>query len=271
MKANSPLLSIEGLTIKTSAHTLLSDLSFSVFPNEIVAIVGESGSGKSLTAFSIAGLISDSKLKVESKKMQLGEHDLSALSPKDWEVVRGKNLGMVFQEPQSSLNPSMRCGPQVMERLQKFESGDLGTYKSTVISAFEQVQLPDPERIFRAYPHELSGGQKQRVMIAMALICDPQLLIADEPTTALDVTVQKEILSLLKAQQKTHKMSILFISHDLNVVAKFADRVMVMHQGELIEIQRWSVSIWGTSQGFLLKRLSLLGRSIPLIIILRAI
>tara|TARA_X000000950_G_scaffold94240_4_gene118787 strand:- start:25064 stop:26731 length:1668 start_codon:yes stop_codon:yes gene_type:complete len=238
MKANSPLLSIEGLTIKTSAHTLLSDLSFSVFPNEIVAIVGESGSGKSLTAFSIAGLLSDSKLKVESKKMQLGEHDLSALSPKDWEVVRGKNLGMVFQEPQSSLNPSMRCGPQVMERLQKFESGDLGTYKSTVISAFEQVQLPDPERIFRAYPHELSGGQKQRVMIAMALICDPQLLIADEPTTALDVTVQKEILSLLKAQQKTHKMSILFISHDLNVVAKFADRVMVMHQGELIEIQK---------------------------------
>ena len=146
----------------------------------------------------------------------LGKHDLSALSRKDWEIIRGKNLGMVFQEPQSSLNPSMRCGPQVMERLQKFEKGDKKTNIDKVINSFNQVQLPDPERIFKAYPNELSGGQKQRVMIAMALICNPQLLIADEPTTALDVTVQKEILSLLKTKQKSNKMSILFSSHDLS-------------------------------------------------------
>ena len=216
MKAKSPILFIDGLTINSQDSMLLEGLSFSVFPNEIIAIVGESGSGKSLTALSIAGLLSDSKLKVSSKKMRLGKHDLSALSAKDWEEIRGKNLGMVFQEPQSSLNPSMRCGPQVMERLQKFKNDDKYTNKIRVLLSFEQVQLPDPERIFRAYPHELSGGQKQRVMIAMALICNPQLLIADEPTTALDVTVQKEILSLLKAKQKTNKMSILFISHDLS-------------------------------------------------------
>ena len=238
MKAKSPILFIDGLTINSQDSMLLEGLSFSVFPNEIIAIVGESGSGKSLTALSIAGLLSDSKLKVSSKKMRLGKHDLSALSAKDWEEIRGKNLGMVFQEPQSSLNPSMRCGPQVMERLQKFKNDDKYTNKIRVLLSFEQVQLPDPERIFRAYPHELSGGQKQRVMIAMALICNPQLLIADEPTTALDVTVQKEILSLLKAKQKTNKMSILFISHDLSLVAKFADRVMVMHRGELIENEK---------------------------------
>ena len=241
MKANSPLLSIEGLTINSEDSLLLSGLSFSISTNEIVAIVGESGSGKSLTALSIAGLLSDSKLNVQSKKMQFGKYDLSALSRKDWEIIRGKNLGMVFQEPQSSLNPSMRCGPQVMERLQKFEKGDKKANIDKVINSFNQVQLPDPERIFKAYPNELSGGQKQRVMIAMALICNPQLLIADEPTTALDVTVQKEILSLLKTKQKSNKMSILFISHDLSLVAQFADRVMVMHRGELIENEKTKI------------------------------
>ena len=238
MKSNSPLLSVESLTISSKNRVLLSELSFSIFPNEIVAIVGESGSGKSLTALSIVGLLSDSKLKVESKKLQLGENDLSKLSQKDWESTRGKNIGMVFQEPQSSLNPSMRCGIQVMERLQKFEKDDKKTNVAKVLSAFNKVQLPNPERVFKAYPHELSGGQKQRVMIVMALICKPQLLIADEPTTALDLSVQKEILSLIKEQQKINKMSILFISHDLSLVSQFADRVIVMHQGKLIETEK---------------------------------
>ena len=238
MKSNSPLLSVESLSISSKNRVLLSELSFSILPNEIVAIVGESGSGKSLTALSIAGLLSDSKLKVESKKLQLGENDLTKLSQKDWESTRGKNIGMVFQEPQSSLNPSMRCGIQVMERLQKFEKGDKKTNVAKVLSAFNEVQLPNPERVFKAYPHELSGGQKQRVMIVMALICKPQLLIADEPTTALDVSVQKEILSLIKEQQKINKMSILFISHDLSLVSQFADRVIVMHQGKLIETEK---------------------------------
>ena len=151
MKSNSPLLLVDSLTISSKNKVLLSELSFSIFPNEIVAIVGESGSGKSLTALSIAGLLSDSKLKVESKKLQLGENDLSKLSQKDWESTRGKNIGMVFQEPQSSLNPSMRCGIQVMERLQKFEKGDKKTNIAKVLSAFNEVQLPNPERVFKAY------------------------------------------------------------------------------------------------------------------------
>jgi peptide/nickel transport system ATP-binding protein len=142
---------------------------------------------------------------------------------------------MIFQEPQSSLNPSMRCGPQVLERLRNNQLGDKKSYRAQVLSAFEQVQLPQPERIFKAYPHELSGGQKQRVMIAMALIGKPDLLLADEPTTALDVTVQKEILTLIKARQSTSKMSILFISHDLSLVAQFADRVLVMREGKIVE------------------------------------
>ena len=235
MKAKSPILFIDDLTINSQDSMLLEGLSFSVFPNEIIAIVGESGSGKSLTALSIAGLLSESKLKVSSKKMRLGKHDLSALSAKDWEEIRGKNLGMVFQEPQSSLNPSMRCGPQVMERLQKFKNDDKYTNKIRVLLSFEQVQLPDPERIFRAYPHELSGGQKQRVMIAMAMSCEPSVLIADEPTTALDVTVQKTILLLMQKLQKEKDMGIMFITHDLGVIAELADKVVVMYKGKIVE------------------------------------
>ena len=229
------MLQVEGLSISSQERLLLNGLSFTVNTDEIVAIVGESGSGKSLTALSIAGLLFQTPLVVSSQKMQLSGQELSHLSHKDWQSVRGEDLGMVFQEPQSSLNPSMRCGAQVMERLKKNKIGKAQFFRAQVLEAFAQVQLPEPERIFRAYPHELSGGQKQRVMIAMALIGSPKLLIADEPTTALDVTVQKEILTLIKALQKANKMSVLFISHDLSVVAQFADRVLVMHQGKLVE------------------------------------
>ena len=235
MKEKKQLLQLEDLSISSKEGLLINGLSFTVNSNEIVAIVGESGSGKSLTALSIAGLLFQTPLSVSSQKMELSGQELSLLSHKDWQTVRGKDLGMVFQEPQSSLNPSMRCGPQVMERLRQNQIVKPQEYRNRVLEAFEQVQLPQPKRIFRAYPHELSGGQKQRVMIAMALIGSPKLLIADEPTTALDVTVQKEILTLIKDRQKTHKMSVLFISHDLSVVAQFADRVLVMHQGILVE------------------------------------
>ncbi len=235
MSKKRPLLQVEGLSISSQERLLLNGLSFTVNTDEIVAIVGESGSGKSLTALSIAGLLFQTPLVVSSQKMQLSGQELSHLSHKDWQSVRGEDLGMVFQEPQSSLNPSMRCGAQVMERLKKNKIGKAQFFRAQVLEAFAQVQLPEPERIFRAYPHELSGGQKQRVMIAMALIGSPKLLIADEPTTALDVTVQKEILTLIKALQKANKMSVLFISHDLSVVAQFADRVLVMHQGKLVE------------------------------------
>ena len=235
MKEKKPLLQLEDLSISSKEGLLINGLSFTVNSNEIVAIVGESGSGKSLTALSIAGLLFQTQLSISSQKMELSGQELSLLSHKDWETLRGKDLGMIFQEPQSSLNPSMRCGPQVMERLQQNKIGKPQDYRNRVLEAFEQVQLPQPKRIFSAYPHELSGGQKQRVMIAMALIGSPKLLIADEPTTALDVTVQKEILTLIKDRQKAHKMSVLFISHDLSVVAQFADRVLVMHQGRLVD------------------------------------
>lgn len=235
MKVKKPLLEISGLTISSKERSLLKGLSMTIAPNEIVAIVGESGSGKSLTALSISGLLFDSGLEIAADRMRLDHQDLTGLSPKEWQRVRGRQLGMIFQEPQSSLNPSMRCGSQVMERLTQNKIGEAQGQYAKVLEAFEQVQLPQPERIFKAYPHELSGGQKQRVMIAMALIGTPRLLIADEPTTALDVTVQKEILSLIKERQEAHKMSVLFISHDLSVVAQFAHRVLVMHQGQLVE------------------------------------
>ena len=235
MREKKPLLQVENLSISFQERLLINRFSFVINYNEILAIVGESGSGKSLTALSIAGLLFQTPLTVSSHKMKLSGQELSYLSQKDWQTIRGRKLGMVFQEPQSSLNPSMRCGPQVMERMQQSKIGKLQDYRYRVLEAFDKVQLPQPERIFKAYPHELSGGQKQRVMIAMALIGSPKLMIADEPTTALDVTVQKEILSLIKGQQKAHKMSVLFISHDLSLVAHFADRVLVIHQGRLVE------------------------------------
>ncbi|MEK9603420.1 MAG: ABC transporter ATP-binding protein [Flavobacteriaceae bacterium] len=235
MKEKKYLLEVKNLSISSKEQLLLNGLTFGIKTNEIVAIVGESGSGKSLTALSIAGLLFQTPLSISCQKMQLESHDLSQLSKKDWQSVRGQDLGMIFQEPQSSLNPSMRCGAQVLERLKKNKIALPKEHRNKVLEAFEQVQLPQPERIFKAYPHELSGGQKQRVMIAMALIGSPRLLIADEPTTALDVTVQKEILTLIKDRQKADKMSVLFISHDLSVVAQFADRVMVMHNGKLVE------------------------------------
>lgn len=235
MKEKKYLLEVKNLSISSKEQLLLNGLTFGIKTNEIVAIVGESGSGKSLTALSIAGLLFQTPLSISCQKMQLDSHDLSQLSKKDWQSVRGQDLGMIFQEPQSSLNPSMRCGAQVLERLKKNKIALPKEHRNKVLEAFEQVQLPQPERIFKAYPHELSGGQKQRVMIAMALIGSPRLLIADEPTTALDVTVQKEILTLIKDRQKADKMSVLFISHDLSVVAQFADRVMVMHDGKLVE------------------------------------
>jgi peptide/nickel transport system ATP-binding protein len=235
MRSKKPLLTLNKLGITVGENELLKDISFEVFPNEIVAIVGESGSGKSLTALSIAGLLPETKLNVTSKQLLFNNESLEGLSESEWQKIRGNKIGMIFQEPQSSLNPSMKCGIQVMEMLNQHTQDNAENKKNKVLASFEQVYLDNPERIFNAYPHELSGGQKQRVMIAMALICNPQLLIADEPTTALDVTVQKEIISLIIERQKANKMSVLFISHDLTLVSQLADRVLVMYQGEIVE------------------------------------
>lgn len=228
------LLEVSALTLKIVGKTVLDTLSFELAKNEILALVGESGSGKSLTALSLMGLV-PKKAKLHAERLLFKQKELLELDQKAWQQIRGNSIGMVFQEPQSSLNPSMRCGKQLVEVLKQHTQESKKSQTEKVIKALTEVQLQDPQRIFKSYPHELSGGQKQRVMIAMALLCEPQLLIADEPTTALDVTVQKEIIELLKGLQKRRKMSILFISHDLTLVRRLADRVCVMYKGQIIE------------------------------------
>ena len=231
-----PLLAIQQLSVSIAGQTILSEVTLSVNSNEIVALVGESGSGKSVTAQSIMGLLSSHKTSVDEGEILFEGKKLPPQNSPSWQTIRGEEIGMIFQEPQSSLNPTMRCGIQVAEMgKQHRPQWSKKELKANVISAFEAVKLPDPERAYKAYPHQLSGGQKQRVMIAMALLCEPKLLIADEPTTALDVLVQKDIIQLIKELQKKNKMSVLFISHDLSLVAQMADRVAVMKKGEIVE------------------------------------
>ena len=228
------LLDVKDLTLQIDGQRLLSDISVQLSQNEILALVGESGSGKSLLALSLLGL-QPKKAILTANRLLFEQQPLLSLDKKQWQKLRGNNISMIFQEPQSSLNPSIRCGAQLLEVLQQHTSLSKKAQKAKITEALLEVQLSAPERIFNSYPHEISGGQKQRVMIAMALLCRPQLLIADEPTTALDVTVQKDIIELLKRLQKKRNMSVLFISHDLALVKKLADRVMVMYQGKIIE------------------------------------
>jgi len=232
------LLQIKNLSL--SFHTenqknrVLDEISFSLEKNEVLGIVGESGSGKSVTALSILGLLGKTG-KLESGEINFQGQNLFSLSEKNLQQIRGKEISMIFQEPMSSLNPSMKCGKQVSEILLRHKKINSEAAKKETLSLFEKVKLPRPKSIYNAYPHQISGGQKQRVMIAMAIACKPKILIADEPTTALDVTVQKEILSLLKQLQQETEMSILFISHDLAVVSEISDRVIVMYRGKIVE------------------------------------
>ncbi|WP_418639624.1 ABC transporter ATP-binding protein [Winogradskyella sp.] len=214
---------------------IIKNISFDIKANEIVAVVGESGSGKSISSLALIGLLPKQISKITSGSILFKDKDLVGLPEKEFQALRGKDIAMIFQEPMSSLNPSMRCGKQVEEILKQHFKLSATELTSEVINLFEKVKLPNPERILKAYPHEISGGQKQRVMIAMAIACKPKLLIADEPTTALDVTVQKEILELLKDIQTETEMSVLFISHDLSLVSELADRVLVMYQGQIVE------------------------------------
>jgi peptide/nickel transport system ATP-binding protein len=214
---------------------IIKSISFHINSNEIVAIVGESGSGKSITSLAIMGLLPKKISKITSGQISFNNQDLVGLAEKHYQKIRGNDIAMIFQEPMSSLNPSMRCGKQVEEILKEHTNLNKAEITSEVMRLFGQVRLPAPERIYKAYPHEISGGQKQRVMIAMAIACKPKLLIADEPTTALDVTVQKDILELLKRIQQETQMSILFISHDLSLISELANRVIVMYKGEIVE------------------------------------
>jgi len=228
------IVEVQNLSLKIQNKQILKNISFSILTNETVAIVGESGSGKTLTALSLIGLIPN-KSFISSNKMSFLNKSLTNNSEKVWRSIRGKEIGVIFQEPHSSLNPSMKCGKQLLEVLETHYLKNKNENKKIIFSALKDVQLDDLERIYNSYPHQLSGGQKQRVMIAMAILCKPKLLIADEPTTALDVTVQKEIIFLLKSLQKKYKISILFISHDLNLVKLLADKVFVMKNGKIIE------------------------------------
>ena len=233
------LLEVKNLSISFYAdgqqNEIIHEISYNLYPNEILGIVGESGSGKSVSSLAVLGLLPKNISKITSGRILFKGKDLTSLDNKDFRNIRGNDIAMIFQEPMSSLNPSTTCGNQVAEILKQHTTLSKSEIKSEVLTLFTKVKLPLAKRIFTAYPHEISGGQKQRVMIAMAIACKPKILIADEPTTALDVTVQKDIILLLKELQAEEDMSILFISHDLSLVSEIVDRVLVMYQGRIVE------------------------------------
>ncbi|KIZ44080.1 MULTISPECIES: ABC transporter ATP-binding protein [Rhodopseudomonas] len=235
---SAPAISIKNLKIALPTggerSYAVNGISLDLIPGEIVCVVGESGSGKSMCAHALMGLLPDS-VTTETGEILLDGQDLLKLDEDGWRDVRGRRVAMVFQEPMTALNPLMRIGAQMMEM---FEAHGLLTPKqrrAKALALTREVGLPDPERIIRAYPHQLSGGQRQRAMIAMALALEPKVLVADEPTTALDVTTQAQILKLIRDLQRSHDMAVMFITHDFGVVADIADRVVVLRHGQVVE------------------------------------
>lgn len=226
------LLDVQHLSIRFGSATVVSDISFSIAPGEKFALVGESGSGKSVSALAALQLNQDAQY---DGKILFGEADILQKSERQMQQVRGNDIAMIFQEPMTALNPLFTIGNQIAEVLMRHEGINAKAAALRTIELLRKTGIPEPERRALAYPHELSGGQRQRAMIAMALACKPKLLIADEPTTALDVTIQVQILELLNQLQRDENMAVLIISHDLNLVRHFADRVGVMEKGRLIE------------------------------------
>lgn len=210
-------------------------IDMDVIAGRTLGLVGESGSGKSVSSLAVMRLLNEKTSHIEADSIQIEGEEIKGFGESQMAEVRGKRIAMIFQEPMTSLNPVYKCGYQVTEMIRQHEAMSQVEAKKRVVELFKQVMLPRPEAIYDSYPHELSGGQKQRVMIAMAIACHPKLLIADEPTTALDVTVQKEILKLLRQLQAETGMGMIFITHDLGVVAEIADDVAVMHNGEILE------------------------------------
>lgn len=244
MPATKPILKVTDLETVFSTHRgttkAVDKVSFEVYPGETVAIVGESGSGKSVTSLSVMRLINTPPGRIAGgtaifQSERFGEVDLFTLPEKQMQQVRGNEISMIFQEPMSSLNPVYTCGKQVAEVLLLHTNLSKEEARNRTIALFEKAKLPRPEKIYDAYPHEISGGQKQRVMIAMAMACEPSILIADEPTTALDVTVQARMLELIDELRVKENTAVLFITHDLGVVAEIADRILVMYKGKLVE------------------------------------
>lgn len=235
----TPLLIVRNLKVSFSREGKWAEavhgIDLDVFAGRTLGLVGESGSGKSVSSLAVMRLLNEKLSRIKADSIQIEGEEIKGFSEKQMAEVRGKRISMIFQEPMTSLNPVYKCGFQVSEMILQHETVSKTEAKNHVISLFKQVMLPRPEAIYDSYPHELSGGQKQRVMIAMAIACHPQLLIADEPTTALDVTVQLEILKLLRKLQTETSMGMIFITHDLGVVAEIADDVAVMHDGEILE------------------------------------
>jgi peptide/nickel transport system ATP-binding protein len=234
-----PILEIDNLTVDlpegNDRRHAVDGVSITVGPREIVCLVGESGSGKSVTAFSVMGLLPKGQLTPSGGAIRLQGEDVLTASDERLRELRGARMSMIFQEPMTALNPTMTCGAQIEEVLKTHTNLDQATRQAKILDILEQVHLPDPPRMAASYPHQLSGGQRQRIMIAMALVLEPVLLIADEPTTALDVTTQEQILKLIKEIQGTHDTAVLFITHDFGVVAEIADRVAVMQWGKVVE------------------------------------
>ncbi len=234
----SPLLDVADLRISFDSDRgpipAVRGASFSIERGETVALVGESGCGKSVSALGLLRLLPRSA-KLESRRLRFEGRELGSLSEEEMRHIRGREIGLVFQEPMSSLNPVFRIGQQIAEVLVLHQALDRRAADAEVVSLLGRVGIPSPEQRAKQYPHELSGGMKQRCMIAMALACRPKLLIADEPTTALDVTIQAQILELLRELQAEFRMAILLITHDLGVVAHFAEQVYVMYAGKIVE------------------------------------
>lgn len=231
------ILRVEGLTVRNrkDSSILLKDVSFSLNQGEILGILGESGSGKSLTSLAILGLL-PSGLEVESGAIYYKGKNLLSLSPKEWEDIRGKETSIIPQDPLTSLNPVLTIGEQIIEVLEAHLGMDKRSAWKRAIELLSEVGIPEPELRMKSYPHQLSGGMRQRAMIAIALACDPTVLIADEPTTALDPTLQLQVLELLKELNQKRGLSIIFITHDLGVMRYIADRIVVYYKGEVIEV-----------------------------------
>jgi len=236
-----PILSVRDLVVTFGSFTAVNGTSFDLFPGETLAVVGESGSGKSVTALSIMRLVElGTRGRIEQGEILFrrdnGEVvDLVGLSEDEMREVRGNDISMIFQEPLTSLNPVYTVGNQVAEAVMLHQQVDKAEGKARALEMFQQVRIPDPEQRLEQFPHEMSGGMRQRVMIAMALSCDPRVLIADEPTTALDVTIQAQILGLMRDLRETTGAAVMIITHDMGVVAEVADRVVVMNQAEIVE------------------------------------
>jgi peptide/nickel transport system ATP-binding protein len=242
MTATTPVLQIRGLTVRLPASgdraNAIETIDLEIFPREIVCVVGESGSGKSVTAFSVMGLLPKGQLVPTAGEILLQGEDLLKATPQRLRELRGSRMSMIFQEPMTALNPVIPVGDQIAEVIETHGAAAGAARERRIIELLAAVRLPEPERLRHAYPHQLSGGQRQRIMIAMALALEPALIIADEPTTALDVTTQAQILRLIKSIQAEHQSGVLFITHDFGVVAEIADRVAVMKDGVLVETGR---------------------------------